>query len=217
MNGPLQPEDLQRFCPEAVKFIEGLNDACVLAEINTPRRIRYFLAQLAEESRGFTKTHESFDYTPEALLEFFGRHLTADQAHTLGRHPGERFVPVDRQAQIANLVYANRMGNGGMASGDGSRFRGRTLIEVTGRDNYTACERALHAGILETPEILEQPYYAAYAAGWYWKAGEDQNLNAFADAGDFEGLTKKVNGGLNGFDARKAWLDKAVLIWPEAE
>lgn len=214
MSGPLQPEDLQRFCPASVHFEEGLNDACVLADINTPRRIAYFLAQLAEESRQFTKVHESFDYTPAALLEYFGREITADQAHTLGRHNGEPYVPVPRQVQIANLVYANRGGNGNVASGDGSRFRGRGLIEITLLDNYVACSHGLGLDLINHPELLEDPYYAGLSAGWYWKA---HNLNRYADSADFVGLTEAVNGGTNGLDARKEWLSKASLIWPEAE
>lgn len=214
MNGPLTADDLARFCPGAAHHIDGLNAACLFAEINTPRRIAYFMAQTAEESRGFTKSHEIFDYTPEALLATFPREITADQAHTLGRHDGEAYVPVNRQIMIANLVYANRLGNGDVSSGDGNRYRGRGPIEVTGRDNYTLLSQVIGTDYVSHPELLEKDPDYGLSAGWFWNANR---LNAFADAADFVGLTKAINGGLTGLAARQGQLARAVLIWPETE
>lgn len=214
MNGPLTEADLSRFCAGAVRHIDGLNAACLFTEINTTRRIAYFMAQTAEESRGYTKSHEIFDYTPEALLLTFPREITADQAHTLGRHAGESFVPVDRQVMIANLVYANRLGNGNVTSGDGSRYRGRGAIEITGLDNYTLLSQVIGTDYVAHPELLEIDPAYGLSAGWFWNTNK---LNAFADADDFEGLTHAINGSLTGLAAREVQLKRALEIWPETE
>lgn len=208
---------MQEFCPAGVKYVDWLNKAFDKFEINTPQRVCFFLAQVAEESRYFTRTHEIFDYTPEALMEVFGRHghITEEQADTLGRQEGESFVPAVRQIQIANIVYANRMGNGDVNSGDGSRYRGRGLIELTGKDNYVHCEHGLQMGLIQHPEILELPSGAAMSAAWYWTSGTPNglNLNELADENEFEQVTLEINGGELGESTREELLAKAQAIW----
>jgi putative chitinase len=112
--------------------------------------------------------------------------------------------------KMANRVYAGRMGNGPEASGDGFRYRGRGLIQITGRDMYLRCGQALQLSLLDRPELLEQPEYAALSAAWYWW---DRGLNELADAGLFDRITRVINGGNNGeADRRALWaVAKGVL------
>ncbi|RWU18119.1 lysozyme [Pseudomonas alkylphenolica] len=107
--------------------------------------------------------------------------------------------------------HAQRLGNTPAADGDGQKYRGRGLIQVTGRDNYEACSEALFGDsrLLATPELLEQPVYASLSAGWYWhRAG----LNKLADSGDFLAITKKINGGTNGLEDREALYKRALEV-----
>jgi putative chitinase len=108
---------------------------------------------------------------------------------------------------IANLVYSSRMGNGPAESGDGWLFRGRGLKQLTGRDNVTRCGAALGVDFASNPDLLLEPLYAARSAGWFWKTN---NLSKFADVGDMEGMTKKINGGLIGIADRKARYEKVL-------
>jgi putative chitinase len=101
---------------------------------------------------------------------------------------------------IANVVYSNRMGNGPVESGDGWKYRGRGLKQLTGKDNANRCGKALGVDLVSSPDLLLQPFYAARSAAWFWK---ENNLSKFADLGDIEGMTKKVNGGLIGIEDRK--------------
>ncbi|QUT13473.1 glycoside hydrolase family 19 protein [Rahnella inusitata] len=169
-------------------------------DISTPARQAAFIAQVGHESGGFKKLWESFDYSVEGL-KIFGKRLTDSQRQQLGRQAGEPYVPMERQKAIANLVYAGRFGN--KAAGDGYKFHGRGLKQITFLDNYLACGRALGLDLIGSPDLLHQPEYAARSAGWFWKAN---NCNSFADSGDFVGLTKRINGGVNGLADRQARL-----------
>jgi len=167
-------------------------------DISTPARQAAFIAQIGTESGGFKTLSESFNYSI-AGLAIFGNRLTASQREQLGRRNGEGPLPVERQRAIANLVYAGRYGN--KASGDGYKFRGRGLKQITFLDNYLACGRTLGIDLISNPDLLLQDEYAARSAGWFWKAN---NCNSFADSGDFVGLTKRINGGDNGLADRQA-------------
>jgi putative chitinase len=105
---------------------------------------------------------------------------------------------------IANLVYSSRMGNGPAESGEGWLYRGRGLKQLTGKFNYEKCGAALGLDLVANPDLLLEPMAAARSAGWFWKAN---NLSAFADVGDIKGMTKKINGGLIGYEARQALYD----------
>lgn len=168
--------------------------------ITTPARQAAFIAQVGTESAGFKTLSESFNYSI-AGLSIFGSRLTASQREQLGRRNGESSLPVERQRAIANLVYGGRYGN--KAAGDGYKFRGRGLKQITFLDNYLACGRALGIDLITNPDLLLQDEYAARSAGWFWKAN---NCNSFADADDFTGLTQRINGGTNGLADRKARL-----------
>ncbi|UQI33108.1 glycoside hydrolase family 19 protein [Pseudomonas bijieensis] len=108
-------------------------------------------------------------------------------------------------------TLANRLGNTPEADGDGQKYRGRGLIQITGHDNYLACSKALFGDdrLLRTPDLLEQAEWACKSAAWFWNS---RNLNALADAGDFEVITRRINGGLNGLAERLAFYERAKVV-----
>jgi len=174
--------------------------------IDTPKRQAYFIGQIGTESNGFMQVKESLNYSVEGL-KIFGTRLTDAQRQQLGRKPGESALSPERQAAIANLVYGGRYGNN--LNGDGWKFRGRGLKQVTFRANYEACGKALKLPLTDNPDLLLQDANAARSAGWFWKAN---NCNQYADKGDLNGLTKVVNGGFNGLADRRARTDKALQV-----
>lgn len=182
----------------AAKWYPHITAAMKEFGIDTPKRQAYFIAQIGTESGGFTVVRESLNYSV-AGLSIFGSRLTAAQREQLGRKPGEPALSQERQAAIANLVYGGRYGNN--LSGDGWKFRGRGLKQVTFHDNYAACGKALNLPLLTNPDLLLEDANAARSAGWFWQAN---NCNRFADASDVPGLTRKINGGTNGLPDRIA-------------
>ncbi|WP_447870265.1 glycoside hydrolase family 19 protein [Serratia fonticola] len=156
-----------------------------------------FIAQFGHESAGFTRVVESFNYSVAGLQSTFGKRLSKDQCAMLGRQRGETAAPANRQAAIANLVYSGRMGN--KAAGDGWKYRGRGIPQITGLDNYRACSSVLKVDLVLVPELLEKDEYAMRAAGWFWSANKCGRFGA-----DVAAVTKVINGGLNGIDDRKA-------------
>ena len=168
-------------------------------QINTPIRVAAFIAQTAHESAGYSAFLENLNYSAQALLNTWPNRFTPESAVTYARQP----------EKIANHVYINRLGNGDEASGDGWRYRGRGVIQTTGRVNYQACGTGLGLDLITSPELLEQPLNAFRSAGWYWKS---RNCNSFADSDNFAGLTKAINGGLNGLDDRRAYYARAKSV-----
>ena len=193
---------LQKFSSNAMKYSTGLYYSCSDNNIDTAIRIAYFMAQVAHESGKFSIIEENLNYSAEGLIATWPSHFTEEIAQQYARQP----------EKIANYVYANRMGNGDEASGDGWNFRGRGLIQITGRNNYTTMSNYLtNSTILTNPDIVATDTdLVAESAGWFWSAN---NLNHFADSTDFEGLTKAINGGLNGLADREQWLAKAQQVW----
>lgn len=174
--------------------------------IDTPKRMAYFIAQIGTESNGFTQVKESLNYSVEGL-KIFGTRLTDAQRQQLGRQPGAASLSPDRQAAIANLVYGGRYGNN--LNGDGWKYRGRGLKQVTFRANYESCGKALSLPLVDNPDLLLDDANAARSAGWFWKAN---NCNQYADKGDVNGLTKIINGGFNGLADRRARTLKAESV-----
>jgi putative chitinase len=162
-------------------------------EINTPQRIAAFIAQCAHESGEFTALKENLNYRAVTLRKIFPKYFPTDEiANQYANLP-------NKQEAIANKVYANRMGNGDEASGDGFRYCGRGLIQLTGKDNYSWFAASIGIRPDEASEYLQTFEGAAQSACWFW---ESNNLNAFADAGDILTMTKRINGGTIGLDDR---------------
>lgn len=180
----------------AEKWYSHIVEAMNTYGIDTPKRQAHFIGQIGTESGGFQSVQESLNYSV-AGLAIFGSRLTAAQREQLGRKPGEKALSPERQAAIANIVYGGRFGNN--LNGDGWKYRGRGLKQITFKANYEECGKALGLNLVDSPDLLLQDKYAALSAGWFWKAN---GCNQFADAGDVNGLTRRINGGLNGLQDR---------------
>jgi putative chitinase len=172
-------------------------------EINTPQRIAAFVAQCAHESGGFMVLKENLNYRAATLRKIFPKYFPTDAM------AAEYAAKPNKQEAIANLVYANRMGNGGPETGDGYRYCGRGLIQLTGKTNYTWFAASLGIPVEEAAEYLQTFEGAAQSACWFW---ETNNLNRFADAGDIKGLTKAINGGFIGLEDRIKHYEHALHI-----
>lgn len=168
-----------------------LNDVLPKFEINSIQRVAAFLAQCAHESLDFTVLQENLNYKPETLGRVWPHLFPADVAQQYGHHP----------EQIANRAYGGRMGNGPEESGDGYRYRGRGIVQITGKDNYRQCSNDLYQNnsILESPDWICTPEGALWSACWFW---HKNNLNALADQDDMLTMTKRINGGTLGLDER---------------
>jgi putative chitinase len=185
-------------------WFEALSQLLPDYEINTPQRMAAFIAQCAHESGGFTALKENLNYRPETLRKLFGKYFpTDDLARAYCSMP-------NKQEAIANRVYANRMGNGPEESGDGYRFCGRGLIQLTGRDNYTWFAASLNISVEEASEYLQTFEGAAQSACWFW---ETNNLNQWADKGDILTLTKRINGGTIGLEDRIKHYEHALHVF----
>jgi putative chitinase len=172
-------------------------------EIDTPNRVAAFIAQCGHESMGFTALQENLNYSADGLRKIFGKYFpTAEIAKQYARKP----------EMIANRAYANRIGNGDEDSGDGYKYRGRGIIQITGRNNYSKCSIALfddETNLLENPDLLIEPHYAMHSACWFWNA---TRLNALADSGDMKTMTKRINGGYLGLEDRIAHYNHALEV-----
>ena len=186
----------------AGQFELPLDAAMTAFSINTPKRAAAFLAQAAHESLGFTRLQEDLSYsTPERLMTVFKGRFDglADAAQYL-RQP----------EKLANRVYANRLGNGDTSSGDGWRFRGRGLFQLTGRANYMAAGDGLGTDYKTNPDLVAEPPDAAFTAAWYWAVG---NLNAMADVGQIDVITRRINGpAMLGADERRALYQRFLQV-----
>jgi putative chitinase len=177
-----------------------LNQTFVKYDINTPQRQAAFIGQCMHESANFKTLTENLNYSAKGLM-----------ATWPSRFPTEAFAnEYNRQPEkIANRVYGGRMGNGTEETGDGWRYRGRGLKQLTGKENYERCGSGLGVDLVSNPDWLLDPKYAALSAGWFWNK---HNLNDLADTGDYETMTKRINGGLIGLDDRKAKIAKALQV-----
>lgn len=188
-------ELLQKLCPKTKKtvleqFVEPLQAVCEHYEINTVERVACFLAQCSHESGGFNAIKENLNYSAKGLMTTFKKYFpTEDLANEYAKKP----------EKIANKVYANRMGNGNEASGDGAKFCGRGVIQLTGKSNYTRLAADLNISLEECVDFMQTPAGAVSSAGWFW---DHNSLNKFCDSGDFVMLTKRINGGTIGLEDR---------------
>jgi putative chitinase len=201
---------------DPAKWLQAVVETCVEFEINTPQRIAAFLAQTAHESGGYTMLSENLNYKAATLAACWPNRFAVLGPDKKPKKENGKYVPTGvansiagKPELIANLVYSSRMGNGPAESGEGWKFRGRGLKQLTGKDNYTRCGNALGLDLVSNPDLLLEPTAAARSAGWFWKAN---NLSVFADNGDMEGMTKKINGGLIGIEDRKARYAKVLAL-----
>ena len=185
----------------AAVWISPLQQAFLQYGIDTPRRQAHFIAQVAHESNGFKSLRENLNYSVEGLLKRFSRQRISEaDAKKYGRTDSQ---PANQQ-MIANTIYGGEWGRenlGNIAEGDGWKYRGAGLIQLTGRANFTKANQALRFDLVNRPErVAEDNLIAALAAGWFWQSN---GLNILADKDDVVAITKKINGGQNGLDDRK--------------
>ena len=182
------------------KWLKPLEDTFAKYDISTPKRQAAFIGQCAHESGNFRTLEENLNYKPETLMRVWSSRFPDLPTAMKYAHNPEA---------IANKVYGGRMGNGVEETGDGWKYHGRGLIQLTGKENYGNCGSGLGVDLLSNPNLLNTPEYAALSAGWFWNK---KGLNSLADAGDIDTMTKRINGGTLGLEDRKAKIAKALSI-----
>lgn len=176
-------------------LVDDLNHAMEQFSINTPQRVAAFMAQIDIESGGLRAREENLNYSAKRLTEVFPRHFRDVDPNQYDRNP----------EKIANRVYRDRMGNGSEASGDGWRYRGRGFIQLTGKNNYSSFGKAMGMSAEEASKYMETSEGACMSAGWFW---ETNKLNAVADKGQIDEVSRIINAGPGGSMASVHGLDK---------
>jgi putative chitinase len=199
----LTKEQLEELLP-GNPYIDQWHEALVALlpdyEINTPARVAAFIAQCAHESGGFRLLKENLNYKAASLRRVFGKYFKDDAIAAQYANKPE---------MIANRVYGNRMGNGPEESGDGFRYCGRGLIQLTGKENYQSFADSIETPLEDIPEYLATFEGAVQSACWFW---ENNNLNQWADKGDIVTMTKRINGGTIGLEDRKKHYEHALHV-----
>jgi putative chitinase len=198
----------------AEKWLDAVAAACQEFKIDTPKRIAGFLSQCAHESGGFERLQENLNYSADGMAGIWPKRFAVlgpdgKPVKKDGKNQPNKFaLALHRKPEmIANVVYSGRMGNGPTESGEGWKYRGRGLKQLTGKTNHSNCSKGLGVDLVDNPDLLLEPVYAARSAAWFWSAN---NCNSFADSEDIEGLTKRINGGLIGIEDRKKRYANAV-------
>jgi putative chitinase len=182
------------------EWVDALNAAFARFDISTPLRQAAFIGQCGHECGNFKILEENLMYRAEALQKLWPKRFpTLEFAKQYERNP----------KKIANMVYANRMGNRDESSGDGFRFRGRGAIQLTGHASYFHTGQALGEDFVMNPDLVATPMYAALTAGWFW---DTHKLNQYADSQDYKTMTKKINGGFIGLADREKHINHALAI-----
>ena len=180
------------------KWLEPLNATFQKYNISTPKREAAFIGQCSVESANFTRLQENLNYSAQRLMQVWpSRFPNISMAQPYANNP----------EKLANFVYAGRMGN--LQDGDGWKFHGRGLIQLTGRENYANCGSSIGVDIIDNPDLLLTPKYATLSAGWFWGK---RGLNDLADSGDIETMTRRINGGTTALDERIAKITKALQV-----
>jgi putative chitinase len=178
------------------EWLEPLNETFEKYDISTPQRQACFIGQTMHESGGFKHLVENLNYSAKGLVSTWpSRFPNEEYAQECARNP----------EKIANKVYSGRMGN--TEEGDGAKYIGRGLIQLTGKENYANCGLGLGVDLVGNPDWLSNPKYAALSAGWFWNK---KNLNQYADINDIETMTKRINGGSIGIEDRKAKIEMVL-------
>ena len=198
---PITVQQLLQILPNASQvvgiFVPVLNAAMNRYQIVGVRRLAAFIAQVGHESGQLARLVENLNYSADALRMTWPSRFDVELATAAARKP----------EQIANIAYGNRMGN--TAPGDGWKYRGRGLIQITGKNNYRACGEALSLDLIAQPELLEKPQHACMSAAWFWASW---GLNTLADTGSFSKITSRINGGQNGAADRQTLYAKALKV-----
>ena len=196
-----QVEQLLHGNPDIDEWSSAMSLLFPKYEINTPARIAGFVAQCGHESQNFKTLEENLNYSAEGLNRTFPKYFVkaGRDAQAYHRQP----------EKIANVVYANRMGNGDTASGEGWKFRGRGVIQLTGKDNYSRFAKYVGKSIDDTIEYLKTKQGALESACWFWKTN---GLNEIADSGDIVAMTKRINGGTIGLEDRQKHYTHALAV-----
>jgi len=186
---------------DADEWYEAMCEVLPLWQINTVERVAGFIAQCGHESAGFKVLSENLNYSADALNKIFPKYFVkaGRDAQAYHRQP----------EKIANVIYANRMDNGDTNSGDGWRFRGGGLIQLTGRHNYTQFAKAVEMSVEEAVNYVRTKKGAIDSACWFW---DTNNINKYCDAGDIVGMTKRINGGTIGLEDRKKHYTHAIEV-----
>lgn len=187
--------------PEADAWAEAAMEILPKYEINTPNRVAGFFAQCGHESMGFKVLEENLHYRAETLEKLFSKYFSK-----AGRNAADY---AKQPEKIANVIYANRMGNGDTASGEGYAFRGRGIVQLTGKDNYSAFALSIKMALPDVIDYVTTKKGALESACWYWNS---RNINAACDAGDIVKMTKLINGGTIGLADRKKHYEEALAI-----
>lgn len=180
-------------------WFNEFNELLPVFGITSIGRVAAFIAQTAHESGGYTAMIENLNYAGDRLAAIWPKHFSDVDVSQYHRNP----------EAIANRAYRNRMGNGDEASGDGFKYRGRGLIQLTGKDNYKRFAEYAGIAVEDAPEYIETPRGALHSACWFWYAND---LNTYADAGDFTGMTKRINSSTIGLDDRIKHYNHAVEV-----
>lgn len=200
----MTPSDLLRILPRAGAaadlFAPHLTEAMKRFNITSIARQAPFIANIGHESGHLTRLSENLSYSAERMMQIWPKRFP-----TLASTAGYARNP---QA-LANKVYANRMGNGDEASGDGWRYRGRGLIQLTGKSNYETCGAAVGHDLVSNPQFVESPALASLSAAWFWSVN---GLNELADKGDQTAICKRINGGTHGLADRLALFEVAKRV-----
>ena len=180
------------------KWLEPLDATFQKYDISTPKRQAAFIGQCSYESANFTHLQENLNYSAQRLLQVWPSRFPYIIAAEPYAHNPEK---------LANFVYAGRMGN--LQDGDGYTYRGRGLIQITGREMYANCGKALGVDLIDNPDLLFSPQYAALSAGWFFNK---HGLNLLADAQEYGTMTRRINGGTTALDERIAKINKALQV-----
>lgn len=189
-------------------WLPFVQQACERYQINTKNQEAAFIAQCAHESGGFMMLEENLNYRASTMAACWPARFGVKNPDGTwakdakgARVPNKFAQALERKPEmIANVVYASRMGNGPTESGEGWKYRGRGLKQLTGKDNYTRCGQAIEANLVAEPDLLINPKYAALSAAWFWHSNK---CGPIAESGDFVALTKKINGGTIGLEDRQ--------------
>lgn len=194
----MSPNQLTKLGINADKWYKPLMDTFVKYNISTTKRQAAFIGQCQHETGNFTRFEENLNYSPERLMVVWpSRFPDMATAMKYARNP----------QLLANKVYSGRMGNS--SESDGYAYRGRGIIQLTGKELYANCGSGIGVDLIGHPDWLLDPKYSALAAGWFWNK---KGLNDLADSSDIDTMTKRINGGLTGLNDRKAKIAHAQQV-----